>query len=133
MLPYILHVSRRGLAAAALLSLAVSPLIAATVSGNVTYPGHEGLLFRAHIDRIEPEHTFVFRWCPFATDPGTDFSDMPTTTVEFRLEPDGDGTHLTITESGFDALPEEHRSECFIRNEGGWKIQVENITNYVDG
>jgi hypothetical protein len=38
-----------------------------------------------------------------------------------------------VTESGFDALPKEHRSDAFIRNEGGWAAQVENIKRYVDG
>ena len=41
--------------------------------------------FRAG-ERIEPEHLFSFRWHPNAVDPNTDYSNEPTTLVEFRLE-----------------------------------------------
>ena len=53
--------------------------------------------------------------------------------MEFRLEEQDGGTLLTVTESGFDALPEEHRSESFLRNESGWTGQMDNIREHVDG
>jgi len=51
--------------------------------------------------------------------------------VEFRLEERGDGTLLTLTESGFAKLPPERRGEAFRMNEGGWAEQLENIARHV--
>ena len=58
-------------------------------------------------------------------------SEQPTTLVEFKLEPMGDGTVLVVTESGFDALPAEHRDMAFRRNSEGWTGQMRNIETHV--
>ena len=39
----------------------------------------------------------------------------------------------SVTESGFDAIPEDRRAEAFMRNEEGWTGQMENIEKHVDG
>ena len=54
------------------------------------------------------------------------------TLVEFILEPAGDGTVLTVTESGFDKVPEPRRSDVMRSNDGGWAEQVQNIRRYVE-
>jgi uncharacterized protein YndB with AHSA1/START domain len=59
------------------------------------------------------------------------YSGEPTTLVEFRLEPSGQDTVLTIVESGFDQIPAARRAEAFRMNEGGWTGQVRNIERYV--
>ena len=53
--------------------------------------------------------------------------------MEFRLEKAGGGTRLTVTESGFDAIPASRRAEAFMRNDGGWTAQIENVRRHVDG
>ena len=103
------------------------------IQGQITHPGYEHLTLKAWVERMEPERSFALRWHPHAIDPEVDYSADPTTLVEFHLEEVDGGTLLTITESGFDALPEEHRSDAFVRNEGGWTAQVENIKKHVDG
>jgi hypothetical protein len=40
---------------------------------------------------------------------------------------------LTVTESGFDKIPESRRAEAFMRNEAGWTAQMENVRGHVDG
>ena len=55
------------------------------------------------------------------------------TLVEFRLEPIAGGVRLTVTESGFDHVPEPRRSQVMRSNEGGWAEQVQNINRYVAG
>jgi len=100
--------------------------------GHVTYPGYEHLRFEVKVERMDAEHYFSFRWHPYAVDPAVDYSAEPTTLVEFRLEPAGEGTRLSVTESGFDQLPPERRSEAFRMNEGGWTVQCENIRRHVD-
>jgi uncharacterized protein YndB with AHSA1/START domain len=101
--------------------------------GRITYPGYEHLKWEAEVVRMERPHLFAFTWHPYAVDPDEDYSNEPPTLVEFRLEPAGSGTRLTVTESGFDALPGHRRDEAFRMNEGGWSEQVGNIAAHVEG
>jgi hypothetical protein len=84
---------------------------------------------------MEPERLFSFTW-PHPksldkVDTPVDYSQEPTTLVEFRLEKTASGTLLVLTESGFDKLPGDRRLEAFRRNDGGWTEQMKNIENYV--
>lgn len=111
-----------------------SPFVeGATVRGRITYPGYEHLVFEVTVERIEPERYFAYRWHPAAIDPTVDYSNEPTTLVEFRLEETSDGTALTIVESGFDRIPLSRRAEAFRTNEGGWSEQARNIERHVTG
>ena len=101
--------------------------------GHITYPGYEHLRFEATVERMEPQHLFSLRWHPAAVDPKVDYSGEPATLVEFRLEDADGGTKLTVTESGFDALPAHRREEAFRMNDGGWAIQMQNVQAHVDG
>ena len=103
-----------------------------STSGYITYPGYEHLRFVVLVERMDAEHYFSFRWHPYAIDPKADYSEEPTTLVEFRLEPVSQGTRLTVIESGFDQLPPGRRDEAFRMNEGGWTVQTENIRKHVD-
>ena len=73
-------------------------------TGKVTYPGHEGLPWLARVERIEPKRYFAFRWHDYDPEADKPPEDFPTTLVEFEFEPHGEGTQLTIRESGFSAL-----------------------------
>ncbi len=99
--------------------------------GRITHPGYEHLVMEVVVETIDPERSFSFRWQPTAVNPDVDYSADPTTLVQFDLEATAEGTRLTITESGFDALPEVRRQEAFLRNEGGWTQQLKNIENHV--
>jgi uncharacterized protein YndB with AHSA1/START domain len=108
------------------------PFVAGEVSrGHITWPGYEHLQWEAVVTAIEPERLFSFTWHPYAVDPKMDYSQEPQTLVEFRLEKAGEGTLLTVTESGFDKIPAARRAEAFPRNEGGWTQQMQNIERYV--
>ena len=100
-------------------------------SGYITWPGYEHLVWEAVVQRIEPESLFSFTWHPYSVDPGTDYSQETPTLVEFRLQATATGTLLTVTESGFDQVPEVRRAEAFLRNDGGWTQQIKNIETYV--
>lgn len=102
-----------------------------TVHGHITYPGYEHLTIEMQIERIDPQKRFAFRWHPYAIDPATDYSNEPTTSVEFLLEPTQEGTRLTVIESGFDRIPLPRRAEAFRMNEGGWAEQMQNIARHV--
>ena len=99
--------------------------------GKVLHPGYEHVTWKATIRTMEPEHLFAFNWRPYAIDPTKDYSAEPYTLVEFRLEPIASGTRLTITESGFDGIPEYRRAEAMRMDDAGWAAQVVNIGNHV--
>jgi hypothetical protein len=61
-----------------------------------------------------------------------DYSKELSTLVEFRLEQKGDGTLLTVTESGFSKLPADRRLEAFRMNDDGWAEQMKNIERHVE-
>jgi uncharacterized protein YndB with AHSA1/START domain len=103
----------------------------AILRGRITSPGYEHLTMEVLVERIEPERYFAYRWHPNAVDPEADYSHEPTTLVEFRLDETGEGTTLTITESGFDRIPLTRRADAFRMNEGGWTEQARNIERHV--
>src|ERR1700731_2483800 len=101
------------------------PFVPGQVSrGQITYPGYEHLKWEAVVQKMEPGRLFSFTWHPYAIDPQKDYSNESSTLVEFRLEPKGDGTLLTLTESGFSKLPADRRLEAFRMNDGGWTEQM---------
>ena len=102
-----------------------------TIRGRVLYPGYEHLTLDMLVERIEPEHYFSYRWHPYAIDPKVDFSNEPTTLVEFKLEEQEGGTVVTIVESGFDRIPLSRRAEAYRMNDQGWGQQAENLARYV--
>lgn len=112
------------------------PFVPGEVSrGHITYPGYEYIKWEAVVQKMEPERLFSFTWPhPKSLDRAEysgDYSNEPTTLVEFRLEKTPSGTLLVLTESGFDQIPSDRRLEAFRRNDGGWTEQMKNIENYV--
>jgi uncharacterized protein YndB with AHSA1/START domain len=101
--------------------------------GRITHPGYEHLKWEATVVKMDEPHAFAFTWHPYAIDPAVDYSAEPQTLVEFQLQPADGGSRLTVTESGFDALPGHRRDEAFRMNEGGWAQQVLNIKSHVAG
>jgi uncharacterized protein YndB with AHSA1/START domain len=93
---------------------------------------HAGVMSNWQIVAIEPRRRFAYRWHPFAIDPGQDYDSEPTTLVEFTLSETDDGVLLTITESGFDAIPEARRSASFEANSEGWAIQTDLVRRYTE-
>lgn len=103
-----------------------------TVSGKLTYPGYEQMQWAVDIKKMEPERYFAFTWHPYAMDDTVDYSKETPTLVEFTLDATSNGgTHLVVTESGFDKLPANRRLEAFRMDEEGWIEQMENIAKHV--
>jgi|SRR5579862_1164893 len=104
--------------------------------GRITYPGYEHVKWEGTVQKMEPERLFSFTWPHLKSfEKGSyeeNYAGAPTTLVEFRLEKTASGgTLLTVTESGFEALPADQRDEAFRRNEGGWTEQMKNIESHV--
>ena len=102
-----------------------------TTVGKITTPGYEHLTVQMMVERVEPERLFSYRWHPYAIDPQKDYSQEPTTLVEFRLSEVPDGTRLIVVESGFDNIPQERRAEAFRMDDSGWAEQMKNIERHV--
>ncbi|HKK20876.1 MAG TPA: SRPBCC family protein [candidate division Zixibacteria bacterium] len=100
--------------------------------GNITHPGYEHMVLELVVKAIEPESYFAYTWHPYAVDPEIDYSSETPTLVEFRLEKSGDGTLLTVVESGFDKIPAHRRDEAFRMDDGGWAQQVKNVKKHAE-
>lgn len=100
-------------------------------TGHITFPGHEGVRWLVFIERMDNEKLFSFRWYDThdgSGEPGHGACEFLTT---FELEPAENGTRLTITESGFAALPEPKRTDMRRDITEGWNIQAENLAAYL--
>ena len=106
-------------------------IVGKTVSGKLTYPGYEHMQWAVDVKAMEPERLFSFTWHPYAIDVTVDYSKETPTLVEFTLAAAGSGTHLVLTESGFEKIPANRRLEAFRQDEEGWIEQMENIAKYV--
>jgi uncharacterized protein YndB with AHSA1/START domain len=88
---------------------------------------------RGRVEAVEPMDRVAYLW----THEGRDWDaaipidDVPTTVMEFLLTDDGDGTKLTVIESGFAALPDEIRQRSLLDNSQGWDEQIRNIERYL--
>ena len=110
--------------------------------GRITFPGYEHVVWRVIVERMDHERLFSFRWHhnDALPDEGLadrgltdkELADQPTMLVEFRLAATSNGTRLTVTESGFSAIPDPYRLEIFRQNAQGWDGQVKAIAAYVE-
>jgi len=101
------------------------------IRGPVTGCGHENVLFDVVVERMEAPNLFAYRWHPCPIDPTVDYDQEEPTRVTFTLkDAPGNGTLLTVVESGFDRVPPHRRMEAFRMNNQGWEIQLGNIARY---
>lgn len=111
--------------------VAGQPVAARMVPSEVNAEGtdeqqqYAGMPWTAHIVAIEPMRRFAFRW-------NADAESAALTTVSFDLEETPDGVALTITESGFDALPQERRARTIESNTQGWDIQAGFLAAFLE-
>jgi uncharacterized protein YndB with AHSA1/START domain len=101
------------------------------VQGKITYPGYDHLTMDVLIERVVQEQLLSWRWHPAAIDPKVDYSQEPTTLVEFELRDADGGTLLTVVESGLDKIPLARRADVFRMNSSGWDQQMENVKKHV--
>lgn len=96
--------------------------------GLVTWH-HEAGGYRVRIERVEPPHTFAYRW---VRRPGVDPAEGNSTLVEFSLRADGGHTRLRVVESGFASLdwPEDERAGYQAENVRGWAQELEELRAY---
>lgn len=91
-----------------------------------THHSSKGQPFYVVVERMEPEHTFSWRWHPGSAKEGED----GTTRVEFHLEEVANGTLVTVIETGFDNISLARRAKAFEENVHGWDIQMDSLQQY---
>ncbi|MEU4598997.1 SRPBCC domain-containing protein [Nocardia sp. NPDC023988] len=96
--------------------------------GDMRMTWDEGMAADMRVERVEEPTVFGYTW-PIN---GLPDDDPRRTYVEFRLEPTGAGTRLTVVESGFAQLPEDAHKEAFEGNVGGWKSELGELVEYLD-
>lgn len=89
--------------------------------GEVLTFGREGA---GSIALVEPMERFGFRWQIAWPHPAQ-------TLVILALETVSEGTRITVTEQGFEALPEEVRNEHFKSNTQGWGSVLDALATYL--
>jgi len=93
----------------------------------LTWHGHG--TYRARVETVEPPNTFAFRWMLRETDEETEGAS---TLVVMTLLPQGNGTTLRVTESGFAELPwpREERARYSTENAKGWIVELDELRAY---
>jgi uncharacterized protein YndB with AHSA1/START domain len=100
------------------------------VGGQIRLSWTSGDKTTLTIERLEPPLVFGYTW-PIH---GLSAEDPRRTYVEFTLEPTGDGTLLTVVESGFAQLPnEEDHKAAYSGNTEGWANELRELVAYLDG
>ena len=97
--------------------------------GSAWMKWEQGFQARMRVERVEEPRVFGYTW---GID-GLPEDDPRRTYVEFTLEPDGEGTRLTVVESGFAQLPEDAHRKAFDGNTEGWRSELAELVAYLDG
>jgi len=99
---------------------------------TTTHPQYAGMRFSVRFAELTPLTRFVWQWHPGAVDPNVDYSREPRTSVTFTLEPSGQGTRLSLAETGFDEIPLARRAKTYADNSQGWTEMLVCLQKYVE-
>jgi uncharacterized protein YndB with AHSA1/START domain len=80
----------------------------------------------AKIEVVEPLREFTLRWQLDEADPDT------TLVNTFRLEEENGGTRVTVTQAGYESLPEGLRQQQFEQDEEAYTAIIESLKAYVE-
>ena len=80
------------------------------------------------VERVEEPTAFAFTWHIY----GLPDDDPRRTYVEFTLEPAGQGTRLTVVESGFAQLSADAHKTAYDGNAGGWVSELGELVDYLN-
>jgi len=96
-------------------------------AASMTFAG--GMTVEMRVERVEEPTVFAYTWrLPDLPD-----DDPRRTYVEFSLEPDGGGTMLRVTETGFAQLPVDTRTQTYDAHEQGWSQELAELVAHLDG
>ncbi len=81
----------------------------------------------AKIEVVNPPREFTLRWQPDQTYPAMSLI------TSFLIQAENDGTRVTISESGYEWLPDDVRQKWFDATSGGYTLSMENLKGYLEG
>ncbi len=83
----------------------------------------------ARVEKVEPPHTFAFRWIRTGAEPRAGNATL----VEFTLRAEGENTRLRVVETGFRELdwPEDDKTRYAEENTRGWALELGELADYV--
>ena len=87
-----------------------------------------GFTVDMRVERVEEPRVFGYTWQIY----GLPKDDPRRTYVEFTLEPVGEGTRLTVVETGFAQLPEDVYGTAYDGNTKGWMRELDELLQYLD-
>ena len=97
--------------------------------GTATMTFASGVTVEMRVERVEEPSVFAYTWrLPDLPD-----TDPRRTYVEFTLEPDGAGTMLQVSETGFAQLPIDTRRTTYDSHGEGWSRELTELVAHVDG
>jgi uncharacterized protein YndB with AHSA1/START domain len=76
----------------------------------------------ATIELLDPPHQFSLRW-----------QMQPELVTTFRLEEEDGGTRVTLTESGYELVPEGERQQWLDQTSSGYSLSMENLKAHLEG
>lgn len=79
------------------------------------------------VERVEPPRVFAFTW-PMH---GVPADDPRRSYVEFTLTADGDGTLLTVVETGFAQLDDVHHGTAHDAHTEGWGRELGELVEHL--
>lgn len=97
--------------------------------GEASMTFDSGVTVEMRVERVEEPRVFAYTWRL----PDMPRHDPRRTYVEFVLEPDGEGTLLRVTETGFAQLPVDTRRETYDSHSEGWSRELAQLVEYLDG
>jgi uncharacterized protein YndB with AHSA1/START domain len=80
----------------------------------------------ARIEVVEPLKELTLRWQIEEADPSMSLVNS------FRLEEENGGTRVTVTQAGYESLPEDVRQQMVEQDEAAYMAIVENLKTYLE-
>ncbi|RJQ34532.1 hypothetical protein C4556_02240 [Candidatus Parcubacteria bacterium] len=106
------------------------------VEGTYAVGEQPVFVFKGHgksqisVVEAKPYEYFAYRWIPGGSDFVGDVSTVPNTLVEFSIKEEDGTCTVTMTESGFAALPEGMAEKAFEQNSGGWEFMLGRLEKF---
>ena len=88
-----------------------------------------GFTVQMRVERVEAPTVFGYTWQV----KGLPEDDPRRTYVEFTLEPAGQGTRLTVVETGFAQLPGDAAGDEYQGHVDGWRSELGELASYLSG
>ncbi len=92
----------------------------------------EDTICYAIVTEVVDQRIFAYRWHPGEDCKIDKYPEEEMTTVRFELEDHPRGTKITLTESGFECVPESRRDWCLGQNTEGWNDELTKLFAYVE-